>query len=206
MKRIQGWFPTFLYTERLLRNGGAAFNHDLLKECRQLREFDDAGRTWSRKNYPGGYTSYGSMDKLHEFSSSFMELATRIDRHVAHYARALEWDLGGRRLAMTDCWVNIMPHRTAHSLHLHPNSVVSGTYYVATPPGCAGLKFEDPRLSRFMAAPPRLPKTRDENRLYVTYPARAGFVTLFESWLRHEVVSNPVQSERISISFNYDWA
>lgn len=41
-----------------------------------------------------------------------------------------------------------------HSLHLHPNSVVSGTYYVATPRGCAGLKFEDPRMSRFMASPP----------------------------------------------------
>ena len=84
--------------------------------------------------------------------------------------------------------------------------MVSGTYYVATPKGCAGLKFEDPRLSKFMAAPPRLAKTRDENRQYVTYPARAGFVTLFESWLRHEVVSNPVKTERISISFNYDWA
>jgi uncharacterized protein (TIGR02466 family) len=206
MKRLQGWFPTFLYTERLLRSGGASFNRDLLKECLQLRDFDDAGRKWSRSNYPGGYTSYGSMDKLHEFSSTFMDLATRIDRHVAAYARALEWDCGGRRLAMTDCWVNIMPHRTAHSLHLHPNSVVSGTYYVATPKGCAGLKFEDPRLSKFMAAPPRLAKTRDENRVYVTYPARAGFVTLFESWLRHEVVSNPVKTERISISFNYDWA
>jgi uncharacterized protein (TIGR02466 family) len=40
----------------------------------------------------------------------------------------------------------------------------------------------------------------------VTYPARAGELILFESWLRHEVVANPVRSERISISFNYDWA
>jgi uncharacterized protein (TIGR02466 family) len=40
----------------------------------------------------------------------------------------------------------------------------------------------------------------------VTYPATAGNVTLFESWLRHEVPSNPLKAERISISFNYDWA
>jgi uncharacterized protein (TIGR02466 family) len=206
MKRIQGWFPTFIYSDKLMRTRGAAFNRDLLQECLQLRDFDREGQAWSKKNYPGGFTSYGSMDKLHEFSSTFMELAERIDRHVAAYAKSLEWDFGGRRLAMTDCWVNIMPHRTAHSLHLHPNSVVSGTYYVATPPGCAGLKFEDPRLSKFMAAPPRMAKTRDENRMYVTYPARSGYVTLFESWLRHEVVANPVKTERISISFNYDWA
>jgi uncharacterized protein (TIGR02466 family) len=31
-------------------------------------------------------------------------------------------------------------------------------------------------------------------------------VVLFESWMRHEVTANPVESERVSISFNYDWA
>ena len=155
MKPIQSWFATFIYQDRLRRTGGETLNRELLRECRQLRDFDDAGRRWSSKNYPGGYTSYGSMDRLQEFSSTFRELERNLDRHVAAYAKALDWDLGGRELRMTDCWVNIMPRGTVHSLHLHPNSVISGTYYVATPRGCAGLKFEDPRLSRFMAAPPR---------------------------------------------------
>lgn len=206
MKRLQAWFPTFIYCDRLQRTGWQRFNRELLTECRQLQDFDDAGRKWSAKNYPGGYTSYGSMDKLHQFSSTFMELERLIDRHVRAFARALEWELGGRGLKMTDCWVNLMPHRTAHSLHLHPNSVVSGTYYVATPKGCAGLKFEDPRLDKFMAAPPRLAKTQPANQLHTTYPAEAGNVILFESWLRHEVTANPVKTERISLSFNYDWA
>ncbi|HRI14954.1 MAG TPA: TIGR02466 family protein, partial [Verrucomicrobiota bacterium] len=184
MNRVQAWFPTFLYCDRLLRARGRQFNQELLTECRQLREFDDAGRRWSAKNYPGGYTSYGSMDKLHQFSSTFGQLEQHLNRHARAFARALDWDLGHRRLVMTDCWVNIMPHRTAHSLHLHPNSVVSGTYYVATPRGCAGLKFEDPRLSRFMAAPPRSVSARRANQVYVTYPATAGQVLLFESWLR----------------------
>jgi hypothetical protein len=30
-------------------------------------------------------------------------------------------------------------------------------------------------------------------------------VFLFESWLRHEVVANPVAAERVSVSFNYNW-
>jgi len=204
MNRLQTWFATTIYQDRLRRDG-QALNRELLKECRQLRDFDDAGRRWSAKNYPGGYTSYGTMDRLQEFSSTFGDLERAIDRHVVAYAKALDWDLGGRSLSMTDCWVNIMPRGTAHSLHLHPNSVVSGTYYVATPRGCAGLKFEDPRLSRFMAAPPRRSGAARLNQIHVTYPAEAGRVTLFESWLRHEVVANPVRSERISISFNYDW-
>jgi uncharacterized protein (TIGR02466 family) len=57
-----------------------------------------------------------------------------------------------------------------------------------------------------MAAPPRRANARPFNQMFVTYPARAGELILFESWLRHEVVANPVRSERISISFNYDWA
>lgn len=114
-------------------------------------------------------------------------------------------NLRRREVRMTDCWVNIMPPTAAHSLHLHPLSFISGTYYVRTPRGCPGLKFEDPRLDRFMAAPPRRPDAREENRPHVTIPAEAGTVILFESWLRHEVATNRVEQERISISFNFDW-
>lgn len=203
--RIQAWFPTFIHHAPLLSKGLVRFNAELLKECRQLREFDDAGRKWSAKNYPGGYTSYGSMDKLHQFSSTFGELERQLDRHVRTFAKKLEMDLGNGRLAMSDCWANIMPRQTTHGLHLHPNSVLSGTYYVRTPRHCAGLKFEDPRLSRMMAAPPKLAGCHAENRRHITYPAEAGKVVLFESWLRHEVPANPVAAERISISFNYAW-
>jgi len=202
---IRAWFPTFIYCEPLQR-GGARFSTELAEECRRLREYDAAGRAWSAKNYPGGYTSYGSMAHLQKFSSTFATLEKKLTRHVRAFARALELDLRGREIRMTDCWANIMPPAAAHSLHLHPLSFISGTYYVATPPGCPGLKFEDPRLDRFMAAPPRRPDAHAKNKTHVTYPAEAGQVILFESWLRHEVPPNRVDAERISISFNYNWA
>jgi uncharacterized protein (TIGR02466 family) len=106
---------------------------------------------------------------------------------------------------MTDCWVNIMPQQVVHGLHLHPLSTISGTYYVQTPRGSSALKFEDPRLDRFMAAPPRREDCKPEQRPWFLVPAEAGKLVLFESWLRHEVAPNPVQAERISISFNYNW-
>ncbi len=207
MPTFKLWFPTLIYQARLHRElaPGRQFNRELLKECHQFREFDDAGRKWSLKNYPGGYTSYGSIDKLHRVSSTFGELERQLGRHARAYAKQLDWDLGTGKLTLTDCWINMMPERAAHSLHLHPNSVISGTYYVATPRGCAGLKFEDPRLSKFMAAPPRMATVRRGNRPFITYPADAGSVILFESWLRHEVPANPVAAERISVSFNYGW-
>ena len=203
---VRSWFPTLIYCEPLQAAGLARFNDGLATECAQLRDFDAAGRRWSAKNYPGGYTSYASMNELHRFSSSFAELEKKLLRHVRAFAQTLEMDLRGRTIRLTDCWVNIMPPSAAHSLHLHPLSFISGTYYVATPAGCPGLKFEDPRLDRFMAAPPKKAGARAAHRTHVTYPAKAGQVILFESWLRHEVSANRVEAERISISFNYNWS
>lgn len=94
-----------------------------------------------------------------------------------------------------------------HSLHLHPLAVVSGTFYVTTPPGTSPIKFEDPRLERFMAQPPRQPGAPKWDQPFFELKPKAGDVVLFESWLRHEVPTVPLESkrERISVSFNYDW-
>jgi uncharacterized protein (TIGR02466 family) len=202
---LHALFATRVYTGVLQRSGTPALNRQLLKECIQLRADDGAGRRWSKRNYPGGYTSYGSVHRLHQVSPTFKHLQTRLDRHVAAFADAVQWDLAARRLAMTDCWVNIMPAGTMHASHLHPLSSVSGTYYVRVPSGSPGIKFEDPRLERFMAAPPRKTSAQRESQAWVTFPAAAGRLVLFESWLRHEVAANTAPAERISVSFNYNW-
>ena len=142
---------------------------------------------------------------MQQVSPTFARLARLLDPHVRRFVAELEFDLGARRLAMTDCWVNLMPHGVAHSLHLHPLSVISGTYYVRVPRGAPGLKFEDPRLERYMGAPPRRADAAERNRTWVAMPAAPGSLLLFESWLRHEVVPNHSQGERVSISFNYGW-
>ena len=106
---------------------------------------------------------------------------------------------------MTDCWLNVMPAGVTHSLHLHPTSFLSGTYYVAVPTGASALKFEDPRLSRLMAAPPRRADAPRAVRPFVSLAVRRGDLVLFESWLRHEVPPARYVGERVSISFNYAW-
>lgn len=193
-------FPTLVYTARLRHRDRRRFNDELLRECRQVEEFDRPGRRWSTENYPGGYTSYGSLCRMHRMSSTFADLERRIDPHVRRFAADVGLDMEDRRLDMTDCWINVMPRGVAHGLHLHPLSTISGTYYLRTPRGAPGLKLEDPRLDRFMAAP-----RGAAARPWVTLPAEAGTLILFESWLRHEVPPNRSGGERVSISFNYNW-
>ena len=194
---IRALFPTLIYHAALARPVSPRFRQTLADECCALAASDAAGQRWSARHYLGGYTSYGSLDRLHLVSSVFAGLRRRLDPHVRSFARRLHYDLAGRSLAMTDCWVNVMSAGVVHSLHLHPTSFISGTYYVEVPRGAGALKVEDPRLSRMMAAPPR--------QAHVSVPARSGDVVLFESWLRHEVPPARYAGERISISFNYGW-
>jgi len=199
----QSLFPTLVYTGQL--RGWQRLNSRLLRECRQLSQDDESGRRWSARNYPGGYTSYNSASRMHELSPTFAALQRALDRHVAAFVRSLDFDMKGRQLEMTDCWVNIMPRHVVHGLHLHPLATISGTYYVSIPSGSPGLKLEDPRLDRYMASPPLKANARPERRRWVVMQARPGKIVLFESWLRHEVPPNQAKARRVSVSFNYNW-
>lgn len=203
---IQTLFPSYFMQQSLaLKMPMKAFLKDLVQEIRQIQDIDEKGQAWSEKNYPGGYTSYGSMDQLHQFSTTFQILQKEIDKQVASFAKKAEMDLGKRKLVMTSFWANIMPPGVTHTMHIHPLSTISGTFYVQTPKNCSALKFEDPRLVNFMASPPRKSSAGRDNQRFVSIQPVAGQIVLFESWMRHEVPSNQSKEDRISLSFNYDW-
>jgi len=181
------------------------FRAELEAGCRMLAAEDAAGRAWSRAHGYGGYTSYASLDDLPTRASVFGELKTRLDRHAAAFARELAFDLGRRRLKLDSLWVNVLKPGAAHSGHIHPHSVISGTVYVATPKGASALRLEDPRLPLMMAAPPRRPDAPQAAQAFVYLQPEPGTVLMWESWLRHEVPANQARTERISLSFNYGW-
>lgn len=204
---IQSLFPSFVLHSRLRfpRLSSAKQNEEFLEEIGKIYDMDEKGHEWSQKHYPGGYTSYASINQLHRFSSTFEMLEKAIDREVKNFASHMEMDLQGGKLSMTNLWVNIMPPQVVHTMHLHPLSVISGTYYVQTPKNCSALKFEDPRLVNYMASPPRKANAKPDNQRFISLKPQAGDLILFESWMRHEVPPNPAKEERISLSFNYDW-
>jgi uncharacterized protein (TIGR02466 family) len=202
----QKLFPTHLYNEKLARGPVAArLQRELLKESYQIRDYDKAGRAWCKENYPGGYTSYGTLSQLHRFSSTFDDLRKKIDLHVQRFAKSLDMDLKNHSLEMVSLWLNIQPQGAYHTLHLHPVSAISGTFYIEIPQNSGALKFEDPRMTCFMGSVPRKEKASVENRRFIRLTPQNGQLVLFESWLRHEVEQNRSPKDRISISFNYNW-
>ena len=178
---------------------------DLIQEIEMIKSTDKKGIEWSKTNYKKGYTSYGSLDQLHKMSSTFEKLEKKINRHVDNYLKSLDYQASSKNIAMTNFWINIMPEGAQHTAHIHPHSVISGTFYVQTPKGSSSIKFEDPRLSYYMNAHLVEEKEQLKNQRFVNLKPSAGDVVLFESWLKHEVPTNETKQPRISVSFNYDW-
>ena len=199
-------FVTRLFEASLAGDKGfAALNADLEDACRMLAAEDGAGRAWCKANAYPGYTSYASLDDLPTRVTAFGDLKKRLDRQAAAFAADVAFDLKGRRLVMDSLWVNILKPGGTHTSHIHPHSVISGAYYVATPPGASALKLEDPRLPMMMAAPGRTKEAPEDLQTFVYVTPAPGTVLLWESWLRHEVPANGARSDRISISSNYAW-
>jgi uncharacterized protein (TIGR02466 family) len=190
-------FATRLYKARI------APDRSLGKTCLGFAAEDGAGQRWSKSHGYGGYTSYTSLNDLPRRASLFAELEQKIARHVTLFARELQFDLGGKKLVLDSLWINVMNRGAIHTPHIHPHSVISGTYYVSVPPKSGVPRFEDPRLGMMMAAPPRKENARAENRLFVDVQPKTGMLLLWESWLRHGVETNGAREPRISVSFNY---
>ena len=196
---FQTLFATRLYQTRLSTGRNAA----LEKTCLGFAAEDRAGRRWAREHGYGGYTSYASLNDLTRRASVIAELEQNIARHVALFARDVDFDLGGRKLKLDSLWVNVMEKGALHGPHIHPHSVVSGTYYVSVPERAGAIRFEDPRLAMLMAAPPKRKTARLRNQSFVSFEPKPGMLLLWESWLRHGVEPNAARKPRISISFNY---
>jgi uncharacterized protein (TIGR02466 family) len=198
---IETLFATRLYRKVLPRT--RAFNAELARTCIAISREDRAGQRWSKEHGYTGYTSYASLNDLPLRAPVFADLKKHLDTHVKAFAKTLAFDLAERKLALDSLWINVMEKGGVHTAHIHPHSVISGTYYVAVPKGASAIKFEDPRLAMMMAAPTRKPNAPRASQTFVRIAPTPGTVLLWESWLRHEVPQNAVRGQRISVSFNY---
>jgi uncharacterized protein (TIGR02466 family) len=201
MSNIQSLFPTLLYRAEL--PAPDRLNMQLHDAALELAAGDIAGQRWCEKHGYPGYTSFATQDDLAEQIPAIARLVKILDKHAADFAKELHWNIRGGKPICDSLWVNVMPEGGSHTSHIHTNSVISGTYYVAVPQGAGPIVFEDPRHTMMMAAPSRLDKAPRAMKHHVSETPHEGTVMLWESYLRHEVPLNRSEGLRISISFNY---
>lgn len=153
-------------------------------------------RSVARSNV-GGWHSH---DKLHTLAQ-FSDLTGVIGKVCAQCAKHIDFDFENFDLVITQMWMNKNGPGDFNKPHVHPNSFLSGVYYVRTPSQCGNIEFYDPAPARAMIGYPVRAGGSGSSSSKEFMP-EAGMLVVFPSWLQHGVQPNRSSDLRISISFN----
>src|SRR5690242_11129794 len=121
---VRSLFVTQLYEAEIVDDG---LLEELARSVRAMADDDGAGRQWSREHGYAGYTSYASLNDLPRRDPAFGDLAKLLTRHAAAFTRDCAFDLA-RKPKLDSLWVNLLKSSGHHSGHIHPHSIISGTF------------------------------------------------------------------------------
>lgn len=165
--------------------------NSLISEC-ELVKSNDQGRNVSNR---GGFQSgdiernkYPQLDYLSEL--------------IVSSANAFISSKANVELVMPSRWLNFNQKYSYNTDHIHPGSLLSGTFYIQAPDRCGDLIFSRGdnlynllwNLVGFSSSP----FFSTEHKVTPI----AGMLVLFGSWETHRVEQNLSDEERISFSFN----
>jgi len=100
---------------------------------------------------------------------------------------------------ITQSWVNFTKNDEFLHRHSHPNSYVSGVFYVAATKEVDKIKFWKSGFERLV---PDVTNYNIFNSRSWWYPVETGDILLFPSSLDHEVKNKKGNNDRISLAFN----
>lgn len=95
---------------------------------------------------------------------------------------------------MCSAWITIMPPGENYVMHTHPNAILTGTYYISTPPNSGDIAFID---TQDIALDPVSGTAK-----IIRIPPKEGNLVFFPAYLLHEVQTNHSNEGRISITFD----
>lgn len=169
---------------------------------RAIAESDEAGQRWSKQFDYRGYCSCASLNELHRRDDVFGRLGEWLTEQAEAFGKECAF-VNDRPPRLERMWINLIKPGGYQRSHLHFRSILSGVLYIDAPEGSGSLCFEDPRLPMMMAAPLRSDGAPADLHSYVTEPAKVGGLLMWESWLRHEVLTGPASEDRASLVFDF---
>ena len=132
-------FPSMVWYADIA--GSAQMNKMLMADISDLRT---EIKSIKRSNELGWH----SPTNMHK-RDVFKPLCDCIDQMAATVADSMNMRKD-RSLVIETFWVNINPKYAYNALHDHPQSVVSGVYYVQVDDQSGNLRFRDPRAGKRM--------------------------------------------------------
>ena len=103
------------------------------------------------------------------------------------------------KLEITQSWINYTKTGQYHHKHAHPNSVISGVFYIQASKEIDKLFFYNESYQQIKIVPKEFHVYNSESWWL---PVETGQLLLFPSSLTHMVATTSGEDDRISMSFN----
>jgi uncharacterized protein (TIGR02466 family) len=187
-KQLIQLFPTCLFTGKISDLGACD------RAEKKLRELQASGSGSSAPFY------YVTPDDIWKFAEmkALVDLIMRESNEVLNFYKVKR-----DSHYISNMWANITHPNHRHHLHIHPNCLLSGILYVATPKDCGPTVFEDPRPGARIFEPQYAEMNAfNSNRFIVA--AEKGRMVMWPSYLLHAVDAgkSTTDDDRIVIAFN----
>jgi len=165
------------------------YENDLSKEINYV---DNLSYTEQKQNY--NFKSTNSylleLEELKNLKNFFYESLNKFTKNISQ---------SDQRLVITQCWANKNPPGSRHHEHVHPNSILSGVFYLRQDKTLPPIQFAKSVQAAMKLDPKKYNNLNSESFIL---PCTAGELLLFPSDLKHSVPTNTGTQSRLSISFN----
>lgn len=183
--------------------------HSMTMDDEFIQRIEDAVYKMQEEGYGdsfGGakgikFSSHDDLFNKEEFKE-LAELILKETEEMLHY-NGVKFE----KHYLSALWCNITSAYHMHPTHTHPNSILSGVFYVKAPEGCSKLELVDPRPGAVVFQPEYYRSTSDNSHVVQIEPTRGGLI-VFPSWLAHTVNGTFNEKDeirdhdRIAIAFN----
>jgi len=181
---INGIFPTPIYFSKLNRE---LTNKELL--------FIDKTKLNSHNN-EGNITSN---DNFILNQKAFKLLKEELDLRVKDYFDKIICSANNITPYITQSWLNYTETNQYHHKHKHPNSLISGVFYINCDEKFDKIKFFN---ENYQTIQPEIKEFNIWNSNSWWFSVKTGDIILFPSSLTHMVETKEGTNTRISLAFN----
>ena len=184
-RTIQGLFPIPVQTSKIPFNLSAKEKEELLS----YETKNNHGNLVSKETYI--LKKNKTLKKLHEW---FLQEVKVFKEDILCPTKDFEFYI-------TQSWINKSRKGQWHHKHRHPNSVLSGVFFIQSNEGDRILFGRD-EIYRQIDTPVKEDRFNPFNSLTWWVGALEGLLLIFPSGLAHEVPPVEGNKERVSMSFN----
>lgn len=135
-------------------------------------------------------------------NSNLLKFKHRLEKILNEFFKEVYKPKDNVKIYITQSWLNITKKDMYHHVHYHPNSFLSGVFYIsALEKDCIEFYISNQMQDSFI-------KTFDVssygsfNSPLIWFPVEDSLLTIFPSYLQHGVPVNNTNKDRVSLSFN----